>query len=96
MPLIEDYHKEVTRVVAEDYHKAVARIIGLEARIDELSRAYAGAGLAIEELTDERDRYLEALKNLRDNIRITSSTVCPNPYLESWLVVIAEALEPTK
>ena len=34
----------------------------LRARIDELSRAYAGAGLAIEELTDERDRYREALR----------------------------------
>ena len=34
----------------------------LQARVDELSRAYAGQGLAIEELTDERDRYREALR----------------------------------
>ena len=32
------------------------------ARIDELSRAYAVQGLAIEELTAERDRYREALR----------------------------------
>ena len=36
----------------------------LRARIDELSRAYAGQGLALEEMTDERDRYLEALTTL--------------------------------
>ena len=34
----------------------------LRARIDELSRAYAVQGLAIEELTAERDRYREALR----------------------------------
>ena len=34
----------------------------LQARIDELSRAYAVQGLALEELTDERDRYREALR----------------------------------
>ena len=62
MPLIEDYHKEVARVVAEDYHKAVAQIIGLEARIDDLSRAYAVQGLALEEMAAERDRYREALR----------------------------------
>ena len=44
-------------------HPNVAdEIESLRARIDELSRAYAGAGLAIEELTDERDRYREALR----------------------------------
>ena len=32
------------------------------ARVAELSRAYAVQGLAIEELTDERDRYREALR----------------------------------
>ena len=36
----------------------------LQARIDELSRAYAVQGLAIEELTDERDRYREVLTTL--------------------------------
>ena len=34
----------------------------LRARIDELSRAYTIQGLAIEELTAERDRYREALR----------------------------------
>jgi len=36
----------------------------LRARIDELSRAYAVQGLAIEELTAERDRYREVLTTL--------------------------------
>ena len=39
------------------------------ARVDELSRAYAVQGLAIEELTAERDRYRAALERIsRDNI----------------------------
>ena len=40
----------------------VSRAERAEARVDELSRAYAVQGLAIEELTDERDRYREALR----------------------------------
>jgi len=41
----------------------------LRARIDDLSRAYAVQGLAIEELTAERDRYREALERIsRDNL----------------------------
>ena len=43
----------------------------LRARVDELSRAYAVQGLAIEELTSERDRYREALKIIAD-----PSTAC--------------------
>ena len=34
------------------------------ARVAELSRAYAVQGLVIEELTDERDRYREALRSV--------------------------------
>ena len=34
----------------------------LRDRVDELSRAYAVQGLALEELTAERDRYREALR----------------------------------
>ena len=46
-------------------HPNVAdEIESLRARIDDLSRAYAGAGLAIEELTAERDRYREALRSI--------------------------------
>ena len=37
-----------------------------ERRVAELERAYAGAGLAIEELIDERDRYREALEWIMD------------------------------
>ena len=40
----------------------VSRAERAEARVDELSRAYAVQGLAIEELTAERDRYREALR----------------------------------
>lgn len=34
----------------------------LRARVDELSRAYAVQGLALEEMAAERDRYREALR----------------------------------
>ena len=34
----------------------------LRARIDDLSRAYAVQGLALEDLTAERDRYREVLE----------------------------------
>ena len=41
----------------------------LRARIDDLSRAYAVQGLALEELTAERDRYREVLEWIsRDNL----------------------------
>ena len=40
----------------------LAWVEGLQARIDELSLAYAVQGLALEELTAERDRYREALR----------------------------------
>ena len=36
----------------------------LQARVNEISRAYAVQGLAIEELTAERDRYRDALTTL--------------------------------
>lgn len=38
------------------------QIRALRARVDELSRSYAVQGLALEELTAERDRYREALR----------------------------------
>ena len=40
----------------------VSRAERAEARVDELSRAYAVQGLAIEELASERDRYRAALR----------------------------------
>ena len=45
------------------------QIRALRARVDELSRSYAVQGLALEELTAERDRYREALERIsRDNL----------------------------
>ena len=63
----------------------LAWVEGLQARVDELSRAYAVRGLAIEELTSERDRYREALERIsRDNLGY------------AYLSIAREALEPTK
>ena len=51
-------------------HPNVAdEIESLRARVDELSRSYAVQGLALEDLTTERDRYREALERIsRDNL----------------------------
>ena len=60
---VEDYRPTMPEAVVRDWAQdAQKELVSLRARIDELSRAYAGQGLALEELTDERDRYREALR----------------------------------
>ena len=65
MDPVENYRPTMPEAVLRDWAQdAQKELVSLRARIDELSRAYAVQGLAIEEMTDERDRYLEALTTL--------------------------------
>jgi len=86
MDPVENYRPTMPEAVVRDWAQdAQKELVSLRARIDELSRAYAVQGLAIEELTAERDRYREALERIsRDNLGY------------AYLSIAREALEPTK
>ena len=63
MDSVENYRSTMPEAVLRDWAQdAQTELVSLRARIDELSLAYAVQGLAIEELTAERDRYREALR----------------------------------
>jgi len=63
MDSVENYRSTMPEAVLRDWAQdAQKELVSLRARIDELSLAYAVQGLAIEELTAERDRYREALE----------------------------------
>ena len=56
MDPVENYRPTMPEAVVRDWAQdAQKELVSLRTRIDELSRAYAGQGLAIEELTAERD-----------------------------------------
>ena len=65
MDPVENYRPTMPEAVVRDWAQdAQKELVSLRARIDDLSRAYAVQGLAIEEMTAERDRYLEVLTTL--------------------------------
>lgn len=65
----------------------------LRARVDELSRAYAVQGLAIEELTAERDRYREGI---RDALHMLEEQGEGSPTETAVVRDLTSLLEPTK
>ena len=85
MDPVENYRPTMPEAVVRDWAQdAQKELVSLRARIDELSRAYAVQGLAIEELTAERDRYRYALD------RITCE---PPAYGADMLMIARDALK---
>ena len=69
MDPVENYRSTMPEAVVRDWAQdAQKELVSLRARIDKLSRAYAVQGLAIEELTSERDEARARVAELEEGI----------------------------
>jgi len=69
MDPVENYRSTMPEAVLRDWAQdAQKELVSLRARIDKLSRSYAVQGLAIEELTAERDEARARVAELEAGI----------------------------